>query len=48
MRPRSRRPASENAEREHDLERSLREDFERRLAEERSASDERHKAAVQR
>ena len=37
----------QNAEREYDLEHSLTEDFERRLAEERSASDERHKAAVQ-
>ena len=35
------------AESENVLERSLREDFERRLAEERSASDDRQKAAVQ-
>jgi hypothetical protein len=35
------------AEREHDLEQSLTEDFGRKLAEERSASEERHKAAVQ-
>jgi chromosome segregation ATPase len=37
----------QHAEREHDLEHSLTEDFGRRLAEERSASEERHKAAVQ-
>jgi hypothetical protein len=35
------------AAREHDLEQSLREDFEQRLADERNASEERHKAAVQ-
>ena len=37
----------QHAERENDLEQSLTEGFERRLADERSASDERHKAAVQ-
>jgi chromosome segregation ATPase len=37
----------QNAERENELQRSLKEDFERRMAEERSASEERHKAAVQ-
>jgi hypothetical protein len=37
----------DNAERQEALERSLREDSERRLADERSASEERHKAAVQ-
>jgi chromosome segregation ATPase len=37
----------QNAESERNLERTLTEEFERRLAEELSASDERHKAAVQ-
>src|SRR5829696_2062877 len=37
----------QNSERERDLEQSLKRDFEQRLAEERSASEERHKAAIQ-